>query len=257
MRFDEQTFWQGVLTGFFVLAGIVALRLRSVAAPYGRHNQRPIWGPQVSSLLGWLMMEVPASIAPMILFLVGGRRDAVLWTFFVLWQFHYFYRAFIYPVRRRGGVSTMPLVIALSGLVFNLLNTYLNWRFLTHFASIDRYGRDWLWDPRFVVGALLFFFGLSINQHADWVLMNLRKPGETGYKIPFGGLYRFISCPNYFGELLEWLGWAILTFSLPGLAFFVWTAANLIPRALAHHRDYLARFPSYPSERRAVLPFVL
>ena len=125
MSMDEQRFWQLVLSGFFILAVVVAVRLHRVAAPYGRHNQRPMWGPQVSSLLGWLIMEVPASVAPMILFLVAGRRDPVLWTFFVLWQLHYFYRAFIYPLRRRGGVPTMPLLVALSGLLFNLLNTYL------------------------------------------------------------------------------------------------------------------------------------
>ena len=83
------------------------------------------------------------------------------------------------------------------------------------------------------------------------------KPGETGYKIPHGGLYHYISCPNYFGELVEWAGWALLTFSLPGLAFFVWTAANLVPRALAHHRDYRARFTHYPAQRRALIPFLL
>lgn len=257
MQTDELRFWQLLLTGFFVAAIFVVLALRFITVPYGRHNQRRSWGPQVGSLLGWLIMEVPASVAPMVFFLLGDRRDSVIWTFFVLWQLHYFNRAFIYPLRRRGGATTMPLLIALFGLIFNLLNTYLNWRYLTYFVPASRYARDWLWDPRFLIGTAVFFAGLFINQHADWVLMNLRKPGETGYKIPHGGLYRFISCPNYFGELVEWLGWAILTFSLPGLAFFVWTAANLIPRALAHHRDYRARFSNYPQDRRAVVPFLL
>ncbi|HEX6242129.1 MAG TPA: 3-oxo-5-alpha-steroid 4-dehydrogenase, partial [Polyangiales bacterium] len=95
------------------------------------------------------------------------------------------------------------------------------------------------------------------NRQSDRILLGLRAPGETGYKIPRGGLYSFISCPNYFGELVEWCGWALLTWSLPGLFFALFTAANLVPRALAHHRDYRRRFPDYPSERRAVLPFVL
>jgi hypothetical protein len=189
--------------------------------------------------------------------LFGHRRDAVIWTFFVIWQIHYFNRAFIFPFRRRGGAPTMPLLIALSGLSFNLLNTYLNWRYLTHFLPDGAYPGSWLWDARFVLGTLLFQCGLCINQHADWVLIHLRKPGETGYKIPYGGLYRFISCPNYFGELLEWAGWALLTFSWPGLAFLVWTAANLVPRALAHHRDYRARFAHYPRDRHAIFPYLL
>ena len=102
-----------------------------------------------------------------------------------------------------------------------------------------------------------FAAGWLINQHADRVLLQLRKPGETHYAIPHGGLYRFVSCPNYFGEILEWAGWAVMTWSLAGLAFAVFTVANLLPRALATHRWYRAQFPDYPPQRRAVVPFLV
>lgn len=256
----ELEVYSALCAGYPFAAVIVALLLLFITVPYGRHNAHgpPSWGPQIGSRLGWLIMEVPASLVPLLLFFLpalGGRREAVTWLFMLLWQLHYGNRAFIFPFRRRGGVATMPLLIALMGLTFNLLNTYLNWRYLTLFAP--PYGREWLGDPRFLFGVLVFLVGFAINQHADWVLIHLRKPGETGYKIPHGGLYRFISCPNYFGEILEWSGFALCTWSLPGLGFALWTAANLIPRALAHHRDYRARFPNYPAERRAVLPFLL
>jgi len=88
-------------------------------------------------------------------------------------------------------------------------------------------------------------------------LFNLRKPGETGYKIPKGGLYRRISCPNYFGEILEWTGWAIATWSLSGLSFAIWTFANLVPRAVANHNWYKQKFPEYPENRKAVIPYIL
>lgn len=96
--------------------------------------------------------------------------------------------------------------------------------------------------------------GFVINRAADRTLRSLRGPGETGYKIPQGGLYRWISCPNYLGEIVEWVGWAIATWSLPGLLFAVWTAANLIPRARAHHIWYHEQFNNYPVERRALIP---
>ena len=86
--------------------------------------------------------------------------------------------------------------------------------------------------------------------------MNLRKPGETGYKIPQGGFYRWVSAPNYFGELLEWLGWAIATWSLAGFSFLVYTAANLGPRAITNHKWYLEKFDDYPEERKALVPFL-
>jgi steroid 5-alpha reductase family enzyme len=88
------------------------------------------------------------------------------------------------------------------------------------------------------------------------VLRNLRAPGDLTYHIPNRGLYRWISCPNYFGEILEWLGWAIATWSLPGLAFAIWTIANLAPRAHAHHAWYHTRFPAYPSQRKALIPYI-
>jgi len=80
--------------------------------------------------------------------------------------------------------------------------------------------------------------------------------GETGYKIPHGGLFERVSCPNYLGEIIEWSGWALATWCLPGLSFAVWTFANLAPRARAHHRWYRAKFPEYPEERKALIPGV-
>jgi len=92
---------------------------------------------------------------------------------------------------------------------------------------------------------------------SDNRLIHLRKPDETGYKIPKGGLFRYISCPNLFGEMVEWAGFVLMCWSWPALSFAVWTAANLGPRALAHHRWYRSHFKDYPPERKAVVPFVI
>jgi hypothetical protein len=70
-------------------------------------------------------------------------------------------------------------------------------------------------------------------------------------------LFEWISCPNLFGEIVEWFGFALMCWSLPALSFAIWTAANLIPRALSHHAWYRGHFPDYPQARRAVIPFVL
>jgi protein-S-isoprenylcysteine O-methyltransferase Ste14 len=65
-----------------------------------------------------------------------------------------------------------------------------------------------------------------------------------------------VSSPNYLGEITIWLGWALATWSLPGLAFAFWTVANLLPRARANHTWYRQTFPDYPAERKALIPKV-
>jgi protein-S-isoprenylcysteine O-methyltransferase Ste14 len=66
-----------------------------------------------------------------------------------------------------------------------------------------------------------------------------------------------VSCPNYLGEMLEWFGWALATWSIAGLAFALYTVANLLPRALQHHRWYRAKFADYPADRKALVPYVI
>lgn len=251
---NERALFTGLLYGSLGLALVTAVYLCFAAAPYGRHTRKG-FGKAVSNGLGWVLMEAPAALVPLLFTVASGRRDLMTWVFLAIWELHYVYRAFVYPLRIRKRGAAMPLLVVLSGASFNVLNGYLNFRYLTAFAP--SYDSAWLRDSRFLAGCALFALGLAINRRADHVLLGLRAPGETGYKIPHGGMYEYISCPNYFGEVVQWSGWALLTWSLPGLFFALFTAANLLPRAVAHHRDYLRRFPDYPPERRAVLPFVL
>ena len=251
----ELAFLNGLLIGGLALSGIVLVVLFLVPAPYGRHQRRG-WGITVPDKVGWIVMESPASLGVALLFvLTERRRSAASWVFFSLWQMHYVHRAFIYPLGIRSKGKHMPLSIVAMGLTFNLVNAYLNGRYL--FTLSSEYPLDWLWDPRFLTGLALFFCGYTINRRADAVLRQLRGPGESGYRIPRGGLYRWVSCPNYLGEIIEWVGWALATWSLPGMAFAVWTAANLVPRAWFHHRWYQQHFDDYPENRRAIIPGLL
>ena len=148
----------------------------------------------------------------------------------------------------------MPLVIALVGFGFNAGNAYLNGRYLFSFSG--GYAPDWLLDPRFIAGSGFFVTGYVINRWGDRKLRLLRASGETGYKIPYGGLFEWVSCPNYLGEIIEWTGWAVATWSLPGLSFAIWTIANLVPRARAHQAWYRKHYEDYPPERKALFPGV-
>ncbi|MBL8682718.1 MAG: DUF1295 domain-containing protein [Myxococcales bacterium] len=236
------------------LALLTFISLLFVTAPYGRHA-REGWGPSLSPRVAWVVMECPAVFLWAIVFFTGEHSHQLgSVALLALWMLHYGYRTFIYPWRLKPSAKRTPLVIALTAVAFNSLNAAVNAGQVSH---VRAYSSEWLTDARFIMGALLFALGYYINHQSDAILLSLRKPGETGYKIPHGGLYRWVSCPNYFGELLEWVGWTVATWSFAGLSFALYTAANLIPRALDNHRWYQKTFDDYPKDRRAVIPFIL
>jgi steroid 5-alpha reductase family enzyme len=173
----------------------------------------------------------------------------------LVWFIHYFNRSIIFPLRLKTKGKRVPWIIVLSAIFFNLVNASLNGYYLGYLS--DAYPSNWFTDPRFIIGITVFISGFVINQVSDQILLNLRKGGKTGYYIPKGWLYRYVSCPNFFGEIIEWTGFAIMAWNLPALSFALWTAVNLIPRALDHHRWYKKTFPDYPKDRKAVIPFLV
>jgi len=101
---------------------------------------------------------------------------------------------------------------------------------------------------------------------------------DRGYKLPTSPLFALVACPNYAAECAEWLSFAaaslfasraaagegsgrksavVLGEALPSLAFALFTAANLVPRALAHRRWYLEKFEDFPRGKKAIVPWVL
>jgi len=250
---NERELFDLVVWGFAAVAAVVFVVLLFVTAPYGRHARKG-WGPTIPNLQAWLIMEILAPVGMAAWFLLGGRFDGVSIAFLVVWQLHYCQRTFVFPFLMKPGDPPMPLSIALSGLLFNLFNTYINGRWLFTFS--DPYAADWLTDPRFVVGVILFLAGFVVNLHSDHLLRGLRGPGETDFKIPRGGMFRYVSGANYFGEMLEWIGWAVMTWSIPTAVFAFWTFANLAPRARSNHRWYRETFADYPRERKALIPFI-
>ncbi|MHB8105327.1 MAG: DUF1295 domain-containing protein, partial [Dehalococcoidales bacterium] len=216
-------------------------------------HTRKGWGYSVGNKLGWVLMEAAAPIVFAVCFFLGDfKTSPVALVFLGLWELHYVHRAFIYPFSLRGAARRMPLSIISFGFFFNLMNGYLNGRYIFHFSG--GYANSWLADPRFIVGVILFILGYVINRQADQALRALRKPGESGYKISDHRLYRWVSSPNYLGEITIWIGWAIATWSVVGLVFAFWTVANLLPRARANHIWYRQTFADYPAERKALIP---
>lgn len=235
------------------LAAVVFVALFFVTAPYGRHL-RAGWGPQVPARVGWMVMEAPALLLVGLGLALGSRPfDSYSLLLGSMFLAHYLNRTVVFPLRLPATSRPMPLSIVLSAVFFNLVNGSLQGLWLGELAPQPLALR--LAEPRVALGLGLFLVGAAINLQSDAILRRLRREGSS-YRVPQGGLFRFVSCPNYFGEIVEWTGFALVMGAPPGFAFLAWTLANLLPRALEHHRWYRATFPDYPRDRRALVPFL-
>lgn len=239
------------------LAVVVFIALFFIDAGYGKFYQ-PKWGPSLDNHWGWFLMEVPVFAAMLVLWWFSDRRtDGVRMIFLLLFEIHYFHRSFIFPRQLRGH-SRMPLAIVLMGALFNTLNAMMQGGWIFYISPADFYPRDWLLSLPFLAGTLLFFAGMYINIQSDSIIRNLRKPGDTAHYLPKGGMFRYVTSANYFGEFMEWVGFAILTWSWAGAVFALWTFANLAPRAARIYDLYSQEFPDELDTHKVkrMLPFI-
>lgn len=266
-----------------------AAALSFVTAPYGRYSARggayALGLPPVPAPVAWCVQEAPSFLVAAYCAAAGGARGAALpnAALLALYLSHYFYRAFVFPFRIVGGKPT-PAGVAAMAFAFCLVNGWMQARWLATAAFAGGAGADALLAPRVALGVLVWAVGLAVNLDADATLRGLRRPGETGYKIPRGGAFELVSGANFFGEIVEWAGFAIAATAAapvpagfargvpwlaaiaqspaapllcPPVAFAIFTLCNIGPRGAQHHAFYKKTFgAAYPKGRRAVIPFV-
>lgn len=246
-----------VFAAFTIIAGLFA------QSPYGRFASDQWGGINLNPKLGWWLMELPATVVFLYFFIRGfsGWNPASL-ALGALWVVHYGNRGWFFPLSIRvapGQRSSFSLVVMGLGMFVTGIHGYLN---ATWFTRYGHFTAAWFSDPRFIVGLIVYACGFLLIVHSEAVVRNLRSrgavaQGESKYKIPYGGGYRFVSSPQYLGELTAWAGFAILTWGLPGVMIFLISAGNLVPRAFATHKWYKEKFSDYPANRKALIPYVI
>lgn len=239
-----------------LLGLVVFVALHFFEAGYGYLFDRR-YGPPVPNKIGWIAMEAPVFIAMCTLWIASDRTwEAAPLALFALFQLHYLQRAFIFPLLMRGK-SRMPLGIVAMGAAFNLVNALMQGGWIFFIAPADYY-TDWFARPYIYVGGALFLAGMAVNLHSDRIIRHLRRPGDTRHYIPRGGMFRYVSSANYFGELTEWIGFAVASWSWAGAVFAWWTFANLAPRAASLYRRYEKEFGEEFTQlgRKKIIPFI-
>ena len=247
------------------IALITFIALFFVEAGYGMLRSEK-WGKTISNKWAWFFLEFPIFIAMIILWLCSPNRwNIVPIVFLLIFQSHYLQRALIFPFLLKGK-GKMPIGIMCMGIAFNILNSMMQGYWIFYVAYIQepqalfvQAGTGWFHSWQFILGICLFIAGYIINLHSDYIIRHLRKdPNDTKHYFPKGFMFNRVTCANYFGELVEWLGFAILTWSVSGLVFFIWTFANLVPRANAIYKRYKKEFPEEMKNRKLkrVIPFI-
>lgn len=251
-------FFHNFLFVMALIGFVVFVALYFVDAGYGKMRTEK-WGPAINNKVGWFLMEVPVFIGMLYLWGISPVRGHIPYLlFFLLFEMHYFQRSFVFPMLMRGN-GKMPIVIMGLSVLWNLINGYIQGYWLFHFAPIYRpYDASWVSDPRFIIGTVIFITGFAINLHSDYVIRHLRKPGDTNHYLPKKGLYKYVTSANYFGEITEWLGFAILTWSWAGVLFLWFTCCNLVPRAHSIYLRYEKEFPDEFDRKKLkrIFPFI-
>jgi 3-oxo-5-alpha-steroid 4-dehydrogenase 1 len=188
--------------------------------------------------------------------------------------------------------------------VFNAANGFAMGSYLSS-PLAHTYMRDAYCRPTFYVLLVMWAMAFIGNIAHDEILYEIRRKAKKQstekrsgkkevnvvlsanreyYGVPYGLLYKYISFPNYFCELLEWSAFAIAAAPIPPLSkvleslsalsldsmlhanippefahpylFLIGTLLPMVPRAYRAHRWYHKTFPSYPKERKAIVPFV-
>jgi hypothetical protein len=252
---NERNVLTWITYGFLGLSALMAATLTVYSrAPYGRYNSTS-FGPLVSTRLGWFVATFPSFSIPLILLYLndtGAPQTTTNRVLLVPFIIHYFHRSIIYMfLTKHGSGLPLSLVVALAAATSG--SGYLQARYLLRYAE---YPTNWLTTPTYLIGITLYICGMAINIHSDSILRSLRsKQGE--YKIPQGGLFEYVSGANFLGEIIEWTGYAVACRSLPATTFAIFTLCNIGPRAIHHHRWYKEKFDDYPTNRTALIPFIL
>lgn len=152
-------------------------------------------------------------------------------------------------------------------------------------------------SPLWYVGLAGWAIGFAGNVYHDEILMDIRRPhkqsqqankqsdGHTNvgkgksarkYSIPRGGLFEYISFPNYLCEWFEWFSFAFAALyslpmfqhltakdaiatalSTPPFLFPFVLVCLMAPRATNGHKWYKKTFgDKFPRNRKAIVPFI-
>ncbi|KAI7862239.1 3-oxo-5-alpha-steroid 4-dehydrogenase-domain-containing protein [Spinellus fusiger] len=216
---------------------------------YSKFN-RPGKKFQVSSRNGMLVIYTPAFIISLLCLVYAKYQSINIYSQLAVFSLCIHFTKRIYEVlsvhRYSGNSSLLDAMIISTGYL--LLSTQvLYWVYQVPVESIV--------PSQVMTGFLLFLLGEGINYYHHLLLANLRKDGSKEYKIPTQGLFHYLWCPHYSGEILALYSVALM--SQNALSFFplLFSSVYICFRAYSTRLWYMEKFPN-SSKKACLIPNV-
>eukprot|EP00371_Babesia_bovis_P002671 XP_001611318.1 3-oxo-5-alpha-steroid 4-dehydrogenase family protein [Babesia bovis T2Bo] len=173
---------------------------------------------------------------------------------FVMLMFHFTKRELESLFVHRFSRSTMPI----RNLFINCFHYWILCAVgIGYFVFHPRYTEIiLLWRYEKIVLIILFFYFQFMTLMTHLTLRNLRPKGTRVRGIPNNWGFQYVSCANYFWELMIWVVVALFTNTISSYIFVFAVGAILSQWAMSKHRKYIKEFSHYDRRRRALIPFI-
>jgi 3-oxo-5-alpha-steroid 4-dehydrogenase len=233
-----------LLVGAILLIGEATGRLR---LPYGKFRT----GAGVNSRAGLALAYATPVFVYIVLWVEGGSpRTLYHLAVFGAFLFHFLRR--IFEVSFVNSYSRPTPLRALMIIAF----LYGGVAASCAFFQVRTFGQPTS-QPIFTLGILIFALGEVLNGYHHWLLARLRPLGVRIYVVPRHGLFGWVACPHYLGEILSFVGYAMMSDLLPVWGNALVTSAYLSARANSTLNWYRLEMPlQIPSGWRRLIPFV-
>lgn len=195
-----------------------------------------------------------------------AQESSISFAFIIMagWGVHYVRRLtevlFVHDYRRK-----MPYIETVGGSIY-----YWVFAFWIGWSTNPELGYRAPHVASFVIGCILFVLGEIGNCVCHVMLKNLRQHSEQNRRVnstsshilPRGFLFELVACPHYFCEIVTWLGFGLMTFTLSSWLFFAASLTTLVIYSRQKHDAYIRTFDGkegrdfYPTNRKALIPYI-
>ncbi|KAL7335900.1 hypothetical protein PS15p_201312 [Mucor circinelloides] len=199
----------------------------------------------ISSFNGMLLIYSP-SLSASTLFLVWSFDDYRMLMISATIFVHYLKRVLeVVVVHCYSGQSKLKDTILISASYFSFTS------FIYHMSLNVPQSNSML----ALLGAVMFVLGEFTNFYHHLILRDLRKNGSKEYKIPSGGLFDYVWCPHYLGEIVAFVAIVLVTQHILVLIVQLGSAGYLATRAYNTKKWYSDKFDEIPS-RACLIPYI-